>query len=188
MQFSTSTGMISSLNFPAAMAAEALAWLAAAKASCSSRLTPYFSATSSAVIPMEAKASGQFASSPGLTLYLLPPIGIMLMLSTPPAMMQSANPAMIRSAAVAIVCRPEEQKRLTVCAGTSTGTPAFIAATRAMFIPCSPSGKAQPMMISSTSCGSIPVLSRSPLIAAAARSSGRTSFSFPFFARQQGVR
>ena len=77
------------------------------------------------------------------------------MLSAPPAMMQSANPAMIRSAAEAMVCRPDEQKRLTVWAGTWYGTPAFIAATRAMFIPCSPSGKAQPMMMSSTSSGSI---------------------------------
>jgi hypothetical protein len=33
-------------------------------------------------------------------------------------MMQWAMPAMIRSAAIAIVCDPDEQKRLTVTAGT----------------------------------------------------------------------
>ena len=86
-------------------------------------------------------------------------MGTRLMLSTPPAMMQSATPAMIRSAAVAMVCRPEEQNRLTVWPGTWTGSPALHEATRATFIPCSPSGKAQPRMTSSIRAGSIPVRS-----------------------------
>ena len=38
--------------------------------------------------------------------------------STPPATMASASPAMIRCAASAIVCSPDEQKRLTVAPGT----------------------------------------------------------------------
>jgi len=47
--------------------------------------------------------------------------------STPPATNASASPAMMRCAASAIVCRPEEQKRLTVAPGTLTGQPARIA-------------------------------------------------------------
>ena len=38
--------------------------------------------------------------------------------------MISAPPLMMRSAAMAIACRPEEQKRLMVIAETSTGNPA----------------------------------------------------------------
>ncbi len=48
----TSTGTISSLNLPSAIAFAAFCWLAAANSSCISRVTPYFSATFSAVIPM----------------------------------------------------------------------------------------------------------------------------------------
>ena len=47
--------------------------------------------------------------------------------STPPATRMSASPAMTRCAASAIVCRPDEQKRLTVIPGTVTGQPAAIA-------------------------------------------------------------
>ncbi|OIQ99558.1 hypothetical protein GALL_183070 [mine drainage metagenome] len=46
------TGTISSAKRPAFCAASALFWLAAAKASCISRVTPYFFATFSAVVPM----------------------------------------------------------------------------------------------------------------------------------------
>jgi len=38
---------------------------------------------------------------------------------------------MIRSDAIAIVCDPDEQKRLTVTAGTESGSPARNAAMRA---------------------------------------------------------
>ena len=48
----------------------------------------------------------------------------MLMLSVPPATMMSPMPAMICWAARAIVCRPDEQKRLTVWPGTACGRPA----------------------------------------------------------------
>ena len=41
-----------------------------------------------------------------------PRIGTALMLSTPPAMITSAPPAMMRSLACAMLCKPEEQKRL----------------------------------------------------------------------------
>ena len=62
-------------------------------------------------------------------------MGMRLIDSVPPARRQSAWPAMIRSAAVAMVCSPEAQKRLTVWPGTETGSPAFMAATRATFMP-----------------------------------------------------
>ena len=51
---STSTGTSSSWNLPASWAAAARRWLSAAKASWSARETAYFSATSSAVMPIEA--------------------------------------------------------------------------------------------------------------------------------------
>ena len=81
-------------------------------------------------------------------------MGIMVMDSTPPATTISAPPAMMRSAAMAIACRPEEQKRLMVMAEISTGRPARSEAMRATFMPCSASGMAQPRMTSSISLGS----------------------------------
>ncbi len=81
-------------------------------------------------------------------------MGIMVIDSTPPATMVSAPPAMMRSAAMAIACRPEEQKRLMVMAEISTGKPARSDAMRATFMPCSASGMAQPRMTSSISLGS----------------------------------
>src|SRR5262245_31802946 len=61
---------------------------------------------------------------------------------------------MILCAARAMVCMPEEQKRLMVIPGTVTGQPARTAIWRAMFQPVAPSGLAQPMMTSSTSSAS----------------------------------
>ncbi len=78
------------------------------------------------------------------------------MLSTPPATCTSPSPARMRWAAIAIVCRPDEQKRLTVAPGTVTGNPARTAHWRAMLTPVAPSGLAQPISTSSTSAGSIP--------------------------------
>src|SRR5713101_4392733 len=77
----------------------------------------------------------------------------MLMDSVPHAMMHWAMPAMMRPAAIAMVCEPEEQKRLTVTAGTAWGKPARNAAMRATFAPDSPSGVAQPMITSSIVSG-----------------------------------
>ena len=48
----TSTGTISSLNFPAAIAASAFLWLASENSSACSRVMPYLRATFSAVRPM----------------------------------------------------------------------------------------------------------------------------------------
>src|SRR5690242_8658709 len=87
----------------------------------------------------------------------------------------------IRSLAIAIVCRPDEQKRLMVIALVSTGSPARIAAARATFIPCSASGIAQPMITSSTCAPSRPgTRAIASLIAAAPMSSGLVSRKVPF--------
>ena len=76
--------------------------------------------------------------------------------STPPATKTSPSPAITRWAASAMVCRPEEQKRLTVMPATLTGHSAISAIWRAMLAPVAPSGLAQPMMTSITSAGSTP--------------------------------
>jgi hypothetical protein len=64
---------------------------------------------------------------------------------------------------MAMVCRPEEQKRLTVTPAAVTGRPARSAICRAMLEPVAPSGVAQPMMTSSTSAGSMPARSTAAL-------------------------
>src|SRR4051812_22453224 len=86
------------------------------------------------------------------------------MLSSPPATITSASPVMMRCAAIAMVCRPEEQKRFTVTPETVTGRPARMAASRATLLPVAFSGVAQPSITSSTSPGSIPARSTACLI------------------------
>jgi hypothetical protein len=56
------------------------------------------------------------------------------MFSMPPAMAQSIMPAQISSAALATPWAPDPQTRLTLRAGTSTGSPAAMPAWRAGFI------------------------------------------------------
>jgi len=96
---------------------------------------------------------------------------------------------MIRSAAIAIVCEPEEQKRLTVTAGTSCGSPARNEAMRATFAPDSASGVAQPRITSSIVSGGSPGrrFSKS-LMTAAAMSSGRVVRNVPLGAFPTAVR
>ena len=126
--------------------------------------------------------------SQGLALTLLPPMGIIVMDSTPPARITSALPDIIRSAAMAIDCSPEEQKRFMVIAEHSTGSPARNDAIRATFIPCSASGMAQPRITSSTSlASSCGTRASAPLSAAAAISSGRVARKPPLYARPTGV-
>src|SRR5438093_1307255 len=76
--------------------------------------------------------------------------------SSPPATMIGTLSTITRCAAIAIACRPDEQRRLTVVPAVVTGSPARSAAWRAMFWPVAPSGSAQPITTSSTSPGSIP--------------------------------
>src|SRR5262249_13081391 len=114
----------------------------------------------SAVSIMGIQISGLCASShSSLTGGGRPPSCNRLMLSRPPATITSVSPAMIRCAANAMVCRPDEQKRLTVTPGTVTGSPARIADRRAIFCPVARSGMAQPITTSSTSPGSTPARS-----------------------------
>jgi uncharacterized protein (DUF1800 family) len=77
------------------------------------------------------------------------------MLSTPPATNTSASPAMMRCAAMAMVCRPEEQKRLMVAPEVVTGSRQQRDLARDV-PPVAPSGLAQPMITSSTSAASMP--------------------------------
>ena len=137
---------------------------------------------------MPMYAPGYSSANMGLATNLLPIIGTMLMLSAPPAIIDSPMPAIICMAAVATVCKPLEQKRLMVWPQTLSGKPARNAAMRAIFIPCSASGKAQPRAISSTSPPSIPARSITALITAAARSSGRVVRKVPFGALPTAVR
>src|SRR3990172_4121986 len=135
------------------------------------------------------KTSGRFSTISGLKDGLFPPIGTIVIDSVPPATMMSAKPAMIRSAAMAIDWRPEEQNRLIVIPGTESGSPAFRAQILATFIPCSPSGIAQPRMTSSTRAGSrFATRSIAPRTATVPRSSGRVSFRLPRYALPIAVR
>ena len=76
--------------------------------------------------------------------------------STPPAMMQSLKPLWTWVAAIATVCKPEEQYLLTVVPPTSIGKFDNTAAFLAILCPCAPSGAPQPKIISSTKEGSNP--------------------------------
>src|SRR5215211_6589669 len=62
------------------------------------------------------------------------------MCSVPPATIVFALPTIIRSEAIAMVCNPEEQNRLTVCAGTESGIPASNEDNLATLYPKVPSG------------------------------------------------
>jgi hypothetical protein len=101
------------------------------------------------------------------------------MLSTPPAIIMSAAPVWISRAAAIVACIPEPHSRLTVCPGTSTGKPARSSAMRATLRLSSPAWLAQPRITSLTSFGSIWARSQTSLSTIAARSSGRTSLSWP---------
>src|SRR5207247_9892312 len=90
---------------------------------------------------------------------------------------------------MAIALSPDEQKRLIVRPPTLTGSPARIAATRAMLCPCVPCGWPQPRITSSTSflssCGTLPSAS---LMQWAARSEGSVMLKDPRCDFASGVR
>ncbi len=87
-----------------------------------------------------------------------------------------------------IACIEEPQKRLTVVPATEIGRCARSPIRRATFMPCSPSGNAQPTITSSMSEGSIPLRAISAAITSAASSSGRTLISAPLCAKWNGER
>ena len=85
--------------------------------------------------------------------------------------------------------QPDEQKRLIVIPATLLGSPASKRPMRATFIPCSPSGIAQPTITSSTRTGSICGTCASALCSAnASMESGRVDFNAPRGALPTGVR
>src|SRR4051812_4932565 len=110
------------------------------------------------------------------------------MLSTPPATTMSFSPAMMRCAAMAMVCRPLEQKRFTVMPLVVIGRPARSAICRAMLLPVAPSGVAQPMITSSTSAPSMPARSTAALTAWPPRVAPWVMLKAPFQLLASGVR
>jgi len=75
--------------------------------------------------------------------------GAFVMDSMPPATATSSSPARIIWSAIAIAEVPDRQTLLTVRAGISFGTPAAIAACRAVICPC-PAWITWPMITYST--------------------------------------
>ena len=86
------------------------------------------------------------------------------MFSMPPATMISASPARMICDASVTDFRPEPHSMLMVVAGTSTGSPAPIAAWRAAFWP-RPACSTHPSRTSSTSSGETSARSSAALIA-----------------------
>src|SRR3989441_7685347 len=90
---------------------------------------------------------------------------------------------------MAIALSPDEQKRLMVRPATLVGSPARIAATRAMLWPCAPCGWPQPRITSSTSflssCGTLPSTS---VMQWAVKSDGSVMLNEPRCDLASGVR
>src|SRR5579871_2782079 len=108
--------------------------------------------------------------------------------SRPPAIITGTLSISTRWAAIEMVCRPDEQKRLTVTPETLTGAPARIAETRATLEPVVPSGAAQPRITSSTSPRSTLARSAACLITCAPISAPCVSLKMPRNALPIGVR
>ena len=140
----------------------------------------YFSATSSAVRPIPQYQSEWFLATSTFGVTVQPPKGIGLMLSTPPAIMQSAIPELIFAAAMAMVSKPEEQYLFTVIPGTFTVSNPISEIILPMFNPSSASGVAQPAITSSiVSLSRFGTESTKCLITSAAISSGRMNLNTP---------
>jgi hypothetical protein len=111
---------------------------------------------------------------------------MLLMLSVPPTTKTSPCPAHILACASVRASRLEAQLRCTVIAGFDSGRPARRAMTRAMFM-ASGGCPTQPMMVSSTSIGSMPVRVRRAATAwRPSSTASRCARSVP--ARENGVR
>ena len=106
--------------------------------------------------------------------------GALVILSTPPAMINSASPHMICLDASIIACSPDAHKRLTVLPATVTGKPASNAAILATLRLSSPAWFAAPAITSSIAFTSTDeFLSNKDLITCASRSSGRMDVNVP---------
>src|SRR5437870_5620473 len=190
-----STGVISRSKNPFFWASTARFWDMTANSSMRSRLTPYFSATFSAVSPMAmymwlTKSGRDSSTNLALASSRENPLpAVRLTLSTPPATKVSPSPALMAWKAIRIDWRDEAQKRLTLVPGTVSGSPPSMAMLRAMFMPCSPTWLAAPMITSSTSAGATAgTLSMRVLMMKPPRSSMRASLSDPLKARPIGER
>ncbi len=140
-------------------------------------------------MPYAMPTFSSFSKMCGLNDGVLPPIGTMLIDSEPPAIITSASPTRMRSAAIATAFSPDEQKRLIVTPPVEFGNPASNTALRAMFRPCCASGKAHPMIASSTAFGSrFGTCDITERIAETSRSSGRVLRNIPRGALPIGVR
>src|SRR2546421_1413984 len=108
--------------------------------------------------------------------------------STPAEMNTSPSPARIACIAIRVVCRDDEQYRVSVAPGRKS-YPRSTATTRAMLKPCSPPGRPQPRYRSSISCGSSwGTFASAARMIVAARSSGRRAAREPLTARPIGER
>src|SRR5271154_6817350 len=113
----------------------------------------------------------------------------MVMLSTPPPMMESTPSLTIWWAATVMAWGPDEQKRLMVVPATLFGRPENMGLVRPMFWPWAPWGWPQPRITSSISAGeSWGVLARTSLMQWATRSSGRVRLKEPRKDLANGVR
>ena len=117
-------------------------------------------------------------SANNLVILLLYKRGILLIDSTPPAIITSASPSKILLAALVTDSMPEAQLRCTVKAGTDSGIPAFKAITLAIFAE-SLRFATLPIITSSIIFGSISVLTRSSFTTFAPRSWAETFFRQP---------
>src|SRR6185503_13191523 len=182
------TGTISSLNAPVSSARLAFICERYANSSCICREIWNRLATFSAVMPIGVLAPGSLSISSGDADRWKPVIGTIVIDSTPPAITTSLVPTAIDPAAIAIACRPLEQNRLMVCAGTSGPRSASSEIRRATLSPCSPSGIAQP----STTSSILPLASGTrasrPRITSAASSSGRLLVRVPLWPRPTAER
>ena len=129
---------------------------------------------------------GLFSNKSGWGIGLKPSIGTRLILSTPQLMNAFPAPIEIAPAAMWTDCIDEPHHLLTVIPAVLTFIPDIKVTTFPILKPCSPSGKAQPAMISSISSGLILDLVTKSLITWDKRSSGLTVISSPLFAIVKG--
>ena len=173
-----SSGRISSLNLPAFCAASAFSCDCSANSSCSARVTSYFLATFSAVMPMWYWLyTSHRPSTIMVSTILKSPMrkpsrepfiacGEALMFSWPPAMMMLASPHLIACAARCVAFRPLPHTLLMVNAGMELGKPALMTAWRAAFWPTA-AVSTWPRIASPIRFGSMPVCASKPLITCA---------------------
>ena len=117
-------------------------------------------------------------------------IGTRDMDSTPPARTRSSQPERTLAAAMLTASRPEAQKRFSWTPATVSGSPAAMAAIRAMSEPWSPTGPTTPSTMSSMAAGSRPgKRSRISWISPTTRSIGLVPCRAPLaLPRPRGVR